>query len=178
MKNVLEGLRSSEFYCPGSILRLNVDTKHPIARTMLEDTDAYFVNSSAFEATDRDRVQVVARYAKENILRSGWLLGEDKIKDKIALAEVSMGKGRDRPLRLSATASRPNVGHVSVHLERPQLQRKLTSRLILAARPSRCYCDRVRPESLPVFLFPKLTILRGALTNVRARSSHQNSRKY
>ncbi|MGQ0761788.1 MAG: M14 family metallopeptidase [Acidobacteriota bacterium] len=94
LKNVLEGLRSSEFYCPGSILRLNVDKTQPIARTMLEDTDAYFVNSSAFEATDRDRVQVVARYAKENILRSGWLLGEDKIKDKIALAEVSKGKGR------------------------------------------------------------------------------------
>lgn len=94
LKNVLEGLRSAEFYCPGSILRLKVDTKHPIARTMLEDTDAYFVNSSALEATDRERVQVVARYAKENILRSGWLLGEDKIKDRIALAEVSMGKGR------------------------------------------------------------------------------------
>ena len=94
LKNVLEGLRSSEFYCPGSILRLNVDTKRPIARTMLEDTDAYFVNSYAFEATDRDRVKVVARYANENILRSGWLLGEDKIKDKIALAEVSKGKGR------------------------------------------------------------------------------------
>jgi hypothetical protein len=94
LRNVLEGLRSSEFYCPGSILRLNVDAKHPIARTLSEDTDAYFVNSSAFEATDRDRVENIARYAKENILRSGWLLGEDKIKDKIALAEVSMGKGR------------------------------------------------------------------------------------
>ncbi|HEX5704058.1 MAG TPA: M14 family metallopeptidase [Pyrinomonadaceae bacterium] len=94
LKNVLEGLRSSEFYCPGSILRLNVDIRYSIARTMLEDTDAYFVNSSAFEATDRDRVEVVARYAKENILRSGWLLGEDKIKDKIALAEVRTGKGR------------------------------------------------------------------------------------
>ena len=94
LKNVLEGLRSSEFYCPGSILRLNVDTKHSIARTMLEDTDAYFVNSSAFESTDGDRVEIIARYAKENLLRSGWLLGEDRIKDKIALAEVSMGKGR------------------------------------------------------------------------------------
>jgi len=93
LKNVLEGLRSSEFYCPGSILRLNVDTKHPIARSFSEDTDAYFVNSSAFEA-DGDRVRIIARYAKENILRSGWLLGEDKLKDRIALAEVSMGKGR------------------------------------------------------------------------------------
>jgi hypothetical protein len=94
LRNVLEGLRSSEFYCPGSVLRIEVDTSHPVARTMLKDTDAYFINSSAFEATDKGRVRVVARYAKDNVLRSGWLLGEDKIKDRIALADVEMGKGR------------------------------------------------------------------------------------
>jgi hypothetical protein len=94
LKNVLEGLRSSDFYCPGSILRINVDISHPIGRAMGKDVAAYFINSSAFEATDKDRVHVIARYAEENVLRSGWLLGEDKIKDRIALAEVSFGKGR------------------------------------------------------------------------------------
>jgi hypothetical protein len=39
-------------------------------------------------------VRVIARYAKDNLLRSGWLRGEDKLKDKIALAEIPMGKGR------------------------------------------------------------------------------------
>jgi predicted transcriptional regulator YdeE len=94
LRNVLEGLRSSDFYCPGSILRINVDTSNPIARTMSKDVDAYFIGSSAFEVTDKDRVQVIARYAKENVLRSGWLLGEDRIKDRVALAEVPLGKGR------------------------------------------------------------------------------------
>ncbi|HVS21699.1 MAG TPA: M14 family metallopeptidase, partial [Pyrinomonadaceae bacterium] len=106
LRNVLEGLRSSEFYCPGSILRINVDTSKPIARTMSKDVDAYFINSSAFELADSPphrtflgpapppKVDVIARYAKENVLRSGWLLGEDKIKDRVALAEVTMGKGR------------------------------------------------------------------------------------
>ena len=93
LRNVLAGVRSSDFYCPGSILRLNVDTSSPIARTMSKDTDAYFINSSAFDATD-NRVHVIARYAKDDVLRSGWLRGEDKIKDKIALAEVTVGKGR------------------------------------------------------------------------------------
>lgn len=93
LRNVLAGVRSSDFYCPGSVLRLNVDTANPIARTMSKDTDAYFINSSAFEATD-NKAQVIARYAKDDVLRSGWLRGEDKIKDKIALAEVTIGKGR------------------------------------------------------------------------------------
>ncbi len=93
LRNVLAGVRSSDFYCPGSILRINVDTANPVARAMSKDTDAYFINSSAFEATD-NKVQVIARYAKEDVLRSGWLRGEDKIKDKIALAEIAMGKGR------------------------------------------------------------------------------------
>jgi hypothetical protein len=94
LKNVLEGLRSSDFYCPGSILRIDVDVTNPIARTMPKDTDAYFINSSAFEVADRDKVQVIARYAKDSILRSGWLRGEDKIKDRVALAEIGRGKGR------------------------------------------------------------------------------------
>jgi hypothetical protein len=94
LRNVLEGIRSSEFYCPGSVLRIEVDTSNPISRTMAKETDAYFINSSAFDVTDSGKVQVVARYAKQEILRSGWLRGEEKIKDKVALAEVALGKGR------------------------------------------------------------------------------------
>ncbi|MGZ8846133.1 MAG: M14 family metallopeptidase [Pyrinomonadaceae bacterium] len=94
LRNALEGLRSSDFYCPGSVLRIEVDSSKSIARTMPQHTDAYFINSSAFETTDSGKVQVVARYAKDGVLRSGWLRGEDKIKDKIALAEMSLGKGR------------------------------------------------------------------------------------
>jgi hypothetical protein len=105
LRNVLEGLRSTDFYCPGSILGINVDTSNPIARTMSKDVNAYFINSSAFEITKTPKgtfdapqtpwpVQAIARYAKDDVLRSGWLRGEDKIKDRIALAEVEMGKGR------------------------------------------------------------------------------------
>jgi hypothetical protein len=108
LKNSLEGLRSSDFYCPGSILRLDVDTSSPIARTMSKDVNAFFINSSAFELIDkpapksrdasegpaRAEVKVIARYAKDFVLRSGWLRGEERIKGRIALAEIGMGKGR------------------------------------------------------------------------------------
>jgi hypothetical protein len=106
LKNVLEGLRSTDFYCPGSILGLDVDTSSPIARTLSKDVDAFFTNSSAFEIASNSgpipftsrsgplETQVVARYAKDDVLRSGWLRGENRIKDKIALAEIIVGKGR------------------------------------------------------------------------------------
>ncbi|HEX6043158.1 MAG TPA: M14 family metallopeptidase [Pyrinomonadaceae bacterium] len=94
LRNVLEGVRSSEFYCPGSILALDVDNKHPFAATLPTSMPAYFINSSAFAADEGANARVVARYAKENVLRSGWLLGEDKLRGHIALAEVGLGKGR------------------------------------------------------------------------------------
>jgi hypothetical protein len=93
IRNVLEGLKSSDFYCPGSIVSLEVDNRNPIASTLPTILPAYFINSSAFESTDPS-VRVIARYAKDNVLRSGWLLGEDRLMGQIALAEASLGKGR------------------------------------------------------------------------------------
>ena len=94
LRNVLDGVRSSEFYCPGSILGLDVDNKHPIAANLPPSMPAYFINSSAFAVAADANVRVIARYAKENVLRSGWLLGEEKLRGQVALAEVSVGKGR------------------------------------------------------------------------------------
>jgi hypothetical protein len=93
LRNVLDGVRSSEFYCPGSIVALDVDNKNPLAFNLPTKLPAYFINSSAF-ATTGDGVRVVAWYAKENVLLSGWLLGEEKLRGQAALAEVTMGKGR------------------------------------------------------------------------------------
>ncbi|HEU4934106.1 MAG TPA: M14 family metallopeptidase [Pyrinomonadaceae bacterium] len=94
LRNTLAGVRSSEFYCPGSIVALDVDNKHPIAALLPETLPAYFINSSAFTAASDANVRVIARYAKENVLLSGWLLGEDRLRGQIALAEVGVGKGR------------------------------------------------------------------------------------
>jgi hypothetical protein len=94
VRNALEGLRSSEFYCPGSILALDVDTNHPMAKGLPPRVDAYFINSAAFDVMDQRRARIVARYAAQNVLRSGWLLGEKHIQGKAALVEVTMGRGR------------------------------------------------------------------------------------
>ncbi|HEY6121890.1 MAG TPA: hypothetical protein VIV66_18175, partial [Pyrinomonadaceae bacterium] len=93
LRNVLETLKPNEFYCPGSIVALEVENAQPLARGVPHNTVAYFTNSSAFEATD-SKVHVVARYAKDELLRSGWLLGEERLRGKIALVEVPFGSGR------------------------------------------------------------------------------------
>jgi Zinc carboxypeptidase len=93
LRNVLESVRSNDFYCPGSIVALEVDNTQTLAHGLGRSVDAYFINSSAFEATGSG-LRVIARYEKDNVLKSGWLLGEDKIKGRIALAEVRLGRGR------------------------------------------------------------------------------------
>ncbi|HYN86487.1 MAG TPA: M14 metallopeptidase family protein, partial [Pyrinomonadaceae bacterium] len=98
VKNVLEGLKSSDFYGPGSILRVEVDNEHALGRGFAREADAYFVHGQAFEVTDDDRARVVARYAgdREQVLRSGWLLGPQHLAGKAALVEARLGRGRVR----------------------------------------------------------------------------------
>jgi hypothetical protein len=94
MKNVLDGLKRSEFYNPGSIVRLDVDTASPLARGQARDTASYFINSAAYEITDTAKVHTIARYAEKDALLSGWMLGEKYLNGKTALAEASYGKGK------------------------------------------------------------------------------------
>ena len=93
MKNVLNGLKRNEFYNPGSVVKLSVDTRHPLAKGFGADAAAYFINSSAFEISDPARIRSAAKYADSNALLSGWMLGEKFVNGKTAIAETRFGKG-------------------------------------------------------------------------------------
>lgn len=94
VKNVLSGLKRNEFYNPGSIVKLEVDTSNPLAKGLFKETAAYFTNSSAFEIADESKVKTVARYPAKDALLSGWMLGEKYLNGRTALAETAYGKGR------------------------------------------------------------------------------------
>lgn len=97
VRNVVAGLSRKEFYVPGSVLRIELDISHPVAKGMPKESIAWFENSPAFEIdqAQADSIKVIAWYPKENDpLLSGWLLGGERLKGKAALVEVSMGKGR------------------------------------------------------------------------------------
>lgn len=101
VRDVTQGVNRKEFYIPGSILRTELDTTHPIAREMPAQSIAWFENSPAFEIkTDplalANNFKIIARYpAKpEEILLSGWALGAERIAGKAALVEFTVGKGK------------------------------------------------------------------------------------
>ena len=94
IRNVLAGLKRNEFYNPGSIVSLNVDTRSELAKGLKPTVAAYFSSSSAFEIAADARVKVVARYAAKDALLSGWMLGEKYLNGKPALVEVPYGKGK------------------------------------------------------------------------------------
>lgn len=99
--NVVAGLPRTEFYVPGSILRIELDTSHPLAKGMPKETIAWAEDSPVFEVKDvpgasvpAANARVVATYPAEgNPLLSGWLLGAEKLNGKAALIDVQMGEG-------------------------------------------------------------------------------------
>ncbi|HQZ83166.1 MAG TPA: M14 family metallopeptidase [Pyrinomonadaceae bacterium] len=94
VKDALAGLKRSEFYNPGSIVKLNVDTDTRIGRHIPSELPAYFASSSAYELPEvTDKIRVIARYAENNALLSGWMLGEKYLNGKAAVVEVEYGKG-------------------------------------------------------------------------------------
>lgn len=95
VKNVLAGLRPTDFYAPGSIFKVEFDRSSPLAAGMTEPTPSiWFQSGPAFEVTDPSRATVVARYpAQGDLLLSGWLLGGSHLNGKAAMVDVRRGKG-------------------------------------------------------------------------------------
>jgi hypothetical protein len=99
VRDVTAGLKETEFYAPGSILRIELDTSHPIASGMPKESIAWVEDSPVFEIKSDPmallRVKIIARYpSNADPLLSGWLLGAERIRGKAALVEVGLGRGR------------------------------------------------------------------------------------
>jgi hypothetical protein len=94
-RNVLKSVPPRDFYCPGSILRAQLDSSSPLAFGVEKESIAWFENSPAFEITDPASARVIARYPEsESPLMSGWILGDKLIRGRAAMVEANIGKGR------------------------------------------------------------------------------------
>ncbi len=86
----------SLFYCPGSLLQNEFDTTHPIGAGLPSSWPVFFESDQAYRLTPSFdiRAEVVARYPiRGPILRSGWLLGEDLLRDQANIVSFRVGKG-------------------------------------------------------------------------------------
>jgi hypothetical protein len=115
VRDALDGVRTTEFYCPGSLLRLKIDTSQPLMAGMPAEQAAFFVNGRAFDVGRRAGgrggdageaaagagraaqlpagVRVLARYAEDDLLMSGWINGGSRIAGRAAALDVSLGQG-------------------------------------------------------------------------------------
>lgn len=88
--------RREEFYIPGSLVAIEVDTAHPLGVGMSHSCAAMFNNDCVvMEVLDPAAgIEVVARYRKSDTLVSGWAVGDEHIAGKAAVVTVPVGKGR------------------------------------------------------------------------------------
>ena len=94
--NILEGLNNDQFYCSGSLLRVELrDANHPAVWGMPREPIVMFERGPAFETKSGFRGAILASYPKErNPLASGYLLHPERIQGKAAALEVFYGDGR------------------------------------------------------------------------------------
>src|SRR4030095_1855865 len=96
VSNVLADLKNDQFFCSGSLLRVELgDLNHPALWGMPRDPIVMFERGPAFEPEGGFQCVVLATYHKErNPLASGFLLHPERIQGKAASLEVFYGGGR------------------------------------------------------------------------------------
>jgi hypothetical protein len=97
VRDAVEGLPGSDFWAPGSTLRVRVDHDDPFAYGMPEDALATFLaGGQVYETVPDARSAAVRRivtYVDRDILQSGWLLGEEAIANRAAVVAIGKGAG-------------------------------------------------------------------------------------
>jgi hypothetical protein len=122
IRNIVGSAASKDFSIPGSLIRISVDTTHPLGYGMSSETAANFVRGAAFDSlsqtgcaddllNQRNCIEVtrggrsmktfeepqmfdsVVNYAEEDLLMSGWAAGAEFIAGKSAVAQVPHGDG-------------------------------------------------------------------------------------
>jgi hypothetical protein len=93
VRDATRGRSNTDFYIPGSILRVELEPGSDVAEDQSEEVAAWFWSSSqAFEVDDA-RVRVLARYGSGDPLLSGWALGGELIAGAPAILEAEVGAG-------------------------------------------------------------------------------------
>ena len=97
VKNLKSGLNRDQHFAPGTILRVEVDTTHPVGFGMKAQTTGFYNNSPFFSLVEgfaTQKMSVVARYPNSGVIASGWLRGEDLMSGRAAVVTMDANPGR------------------------------------------------------------------------------------
>ena len=85
-----------EYYVPGSLLAIDVDTGHPLARGASAEMAAMLYRTATIldVPTPSPEVDVVATYRTKDTLLSGWAIGTEHVAGKAGVIEARVGRGR------------------------------------------------------------------------------------
>jgi hypothetical protein len=112
IKNTVQNVPRKEFFVPGSILRMDYDTSHPLAYGMEPRSIGYINGAYALEIVSDEEeaekgdgngdilenaadsgIRVAARFPDEPLLLSGFVVGEEKLRGKPSVIEAEVGRG-------------------------------------------------------------------------------------
>lgn len=97
VKNVVRGVDDQDFFIPGSLIRVDVDTSSAMGWGLTPESIAMFAGSQTLELTaDAPQgVEVFSRYANNDWLLSGWDLGgAEYLAGRAAGVRVPVGRGQ------------------------------------------------------------------------------------
>jgi hypothetical protein len=100
LKQDMTATPSNEYFVPGSVLRIAIDPKNPIAHGYASnELDVFFNNSPVFRpdpsvTTPGVTMRTVGWFASGAPLRSGWAFGQKVLDKGIQIVEAGVGQGR------------------------------------------------------------------------------------
>ncbi len=99
VRNALARSAPADFSVPGSLVRVNVRTDHPVTTGMPSETAIFIDRPVAFDTTAPGAEMqrwVLATYPDDprDVLLSGWINGEEKLTRKAAAVALTFGKGK------------------------------------------------------------------------------------
>ena len=87
---------TSLFYCPGSLLKQEHNPNHPVGYGMPENWPVFFRFDQAYRLTPSFDITaaVVSRYPDDEVItQSGWLLGDELLRNQANVVSFEVGQG-------------------------------------------------------------------------------------
>ncbi len=99
VRNVLARAKREDFLCPGSLLRVKVDSSHPVTWGLPSEVAVFLDDATALQTSlpgaELER-WVLASYPDDarDVLVSGWIHGADRLTRRAAAVATTFGRGK------------------------------------------------------------------------------------